>query len=224
MVINFLTLFPKYYDAFINESIINKAQENKLIKFNIVDWRQFATNKHNNVDDTCYGGGRGMLLMIEPIDLALQTVSGHKILISPQGKPFTQFDARRLAKMDNITFIAGRYEGFDERVNELVDETISLGDYVLTNGDIAAVVLADSITRLISGVIQEESHANDSFENEGYLDYPQYTKPREYKGMKVPEVLLNGNHKEIEKWRYEQQKIKTKKHRPDIFERINHEK
>lgn len=224
MKINFLTLFPNYYEAFINESIIDKAVKNKLINFNVVDWREFATNKHNNVDDTCYGGGQGMLLMVEPIDLALQTVSGHKVLISPQGKPFMQADAHRLSQMSEITFIAGRYEGFDERVNELVDETISLGDYILTNGDIAAVVLADSITRLIPGVIKEESHIYDSFENEGYLDYPQYTRPRSYKGMKVPEVLLNGNHKEINDWRRKQQILKTKNNRPDIFERINNEK
>ncbi|MDJ1645490.1 tRNA (guanosine(37)-N1)-methyltransferase TrmD [Mycoplasma sp. M5725] len=224
MKINFLTLFPSYYDSFMNESIINKAIKRKLIEFNVVDWRQFSTNKHNNVDDSVYGGGKGMLLSVEPIDLALESVGGYKILISPQGKPFTQMDAHRLSKMDNITFIAGRYEGFDERVNYFIDETISIGDYILTNGDIAAIVLADSITRLIPGVIKQESHQNDSFENEGYLDFPQYTKPRIYKGYEVPEVLLNGNHKEIEKWRKEQQIIKTKKCRPDIIERINNEK
>ncbi|UUD37023.1 tRNA (guanine-N(1)-)-methyltransferase [Mycoplasmopsis californica] len=224
MKINFLTLFPKYYDAFINESIISKAVEKRLIEFNVVDWRQFSNNKQNSVDDTVYGGGAGMLLMVEPIDKALATVKGHKILISPQGKPYTQKDAHRLANLKEITFIAGRYEGFDERVNELVDEVISIGDYILTNGDIAAVVLADSIIRLVPNVIRDDSHKNDSFENEGYLDYPQYTKPREYKGMKVPEVLLNGNHKEIENWRRQQQIEKTKKIRPDIFERIKNEK
>ncbi|WP_027334291.1 tRNA (guanosine(37)-N1)-methyltransferase TrmD [Mycoplasma elephantis] len=224
MKINFLTLFPKYYEAFINESIINKASEKGLIKFNIVDWRQFSNNKQKTVDDTVYGGGAGMLLMVEPIDKALNTINGYKVLISPQGKPYTQKDAHRLSKLDEIIFIAGRYEGFDERVNELVDETISIGDYILTNGDIAAIILADSIIRLIPGVINENSFKNDSFENEGYLDYPQYTKPREYKGMKVPEVLLNGNHKEIENWRKQQQIEKTKKLRPDIIERIKNEK
>lgn len=224
MKINFLTLFPSYYDSFINESIINKAIQRKLIEFNVVDWRQFSTNKHNNVDDSVYGGGKGMLLSVEPIDLALESVGGYKILISPQGKVFSQKDAHRLSKMENITFIAGRYEGFDERVNYFVDETISIGDYILTNGDIAAIVLADSITRLIPNVIKQESHQNDSFENEGYLDFPQYTRPRVYKGYEVPQVLLSGNHKEIEKWRREQQIIKTRKCRPDIIERINNEK
>lgn len=220
MKLNFLTLFPKYYDPFQSESIISKAIEAKLLEINVIDIRDFTTNKHNKVDDIVYGGGKGMLLMVEPIDRALETVGGKKILLSPQGKKFNQTMAKELAKEKEITFIAGHYEGFDERVRDLIDEEISIGDYVLTGGELPSMVIADSIIRLIPGVIKEESHINDSFEK-NLLDYPQYTKPREYKGKKVPEVLLNGNHEEIRKWRKEKALEKTKKVRPDLLEKGN---
>ena len=164
-----------------------------------------------------------MLLMVEPIDKALETVSGRKILLSPQGKPFTQEKALELSKLDEITFVAGHYEGFDERVRSLVDEEISIGDYVLTGGELPSMVIADAVVRLIPGVIREESHINDSFQND-LLDFPQYTRPRVYKGMSVPEVLLNGHHKNIENWRKEKQIKKTKEIRPDLIERNENEK
>lgn len=233
MKINFLTLFPNYYKPFVEESIISKAIEKKLIEINVVDFRLFSKDKHHKVDDEIFGGGHGMLLQIEPIDLALDSLKkrgGYKILVTPQGKKFDQQMANELAKKKEITFISGRYEGFDERIVDLVDEEISIGDYVLTGGELPSMVMADSIIRLVPGVIREESYANDSFQNEGLLDYPQYTRPRVYKSkakkeaLVVPEVLVNGNHAEIEKWKKEAQLKKTKKNRPDIIERIKNEK
>ena len=166
-----------------------------------------------------------MLLMIEPIDRALESIREKTkiILLSPQGTPFSQEKALELSKESSITFIAGRYEGFDERVRFLVDEEISIGDYVLTGGELPSMVIADSVIRLIPNVIKENSYKNDSFQN-NLLDYPQYTRPAEYKGMKVPEVLLNGNHKEIEKWRKEKAIENTKNKRPDLLERIKNDK
>lgn len=225
MKINFLTIFPKYYDAFKNESIIAKAIERKIVEINVIDFRKFTLNKQNKVDDEIYGGGDGMLLMIEPIDRALESIKEKTkiILLSPQGTPFSQKKALELSKESSITFIAGRYEGFDERVRFLIDEEISIGDYVLTGGELPSMVIADSIIRLIPNVIKENSYKNDSFQN-NLLDYPQYTRPAEYKGMKVPEVLLNGNHKEIEKWRKEKAIENTKNKRPDLLERIKNDK
>lgn len=228
MKINFLTLFPSYFNPFVNESIINKAIQKGLIDIKVIDFRDFSRSKHRKVDDEIYGGGHGLLLQIEPIDLALKSLEnngGYKILVSPQGKKFTQEMANNLAKKDQITFISGRYEGFDERVVSLVDEEISIGDYVLTGGELPSMVMADSIIRLVPGVIREESHIYDSFQNDGLLDYPQYTRPRIYNGMEVPEVLVNGNHKQIQEWKEKARYEKTLKNRPDIIERMkNHAK
>ncbi|WP_435129607.1 tRNA (guanosine(37)-N1)-methyltransferase TrmD [Mycoplasma sp. 6243] len=227
MKINFLTLFPNYFTPFYQESIIHKAIQNNIIEINVIDFRNFSKDKHHKVDDEIYGGGHGLLLQVEPIDLALDSLKnrgGYKILVSPQGKTFNQQIANELSKKNQITLIAGRYEGFDERVVELVDLELSIGDYVLTGGELPAMVIADSIIRLLPGVIKAESHINDSFQGQGLLDYPQYTRPREYKGMKVPEVLFNGNHKEIDKWKRDAQYTKTLKNRPDIIERIQNEK
>ena len=217
--INFLTIFPNFYNPFISESIIKRSIEKKIVEINIVDFRKFSNSKHNKVDDTVYGGGPGMLLMVEPIDKAIQSVSkSHVILLSPQGKQFTQKKAIELSKYNNITFIAGHYEGFDERVRMLVDEEISIGNYVLTGGELPSMVIADAIIRLIPGVINSKSYENDSFNN-NLLDFPQYTKPREYKGMKVPEVLLTGNHKLINQWRKQKQIEKTKKINSNLFKK-----
>lgn len=225
MKINFLTIFPKYYEAFKSESIISKAIEKKIVEINVIDFRDFTLHKQNKVDDEIYGGGSGMLLMVEPIDRALNSIKEKTkiILMSPQGKPFTQKKALKLSKEESITFIAGRYEGFDERVRSLVHEEISIGDYVLTGGELPSMVIADSVIRLIPNVIKKESHQNDSFQN-NLLDYPQYTRPAIYKGMKVPEVLLNGNHKEIENWRKEKAIENTRKKRPDLLERKKNDK
>ncbi len=223
MKINFITLFPKYYDPFQTESIIKRAIDKKMVEVNVIDFREFSVGKHNKVDDIVYGGGQGMLLMVEPIDKALETTKGRKILLSPQGNKFTQEKALELSKLDEITFVAGHYEGFDERVRSLVDEELSIGDYVLTGGELPSMVMADSIIRLIPGVIKEESHINDSFQ-ENLLDHPQYTRPRVYKGMEVPEVLLNGNHAKIEQWRKEKQMEKTLRVRPDLLKGDHNEK
>ncbi len=237
MKINFLTIFPKYYDAFQSESIIAKAIQRKLIDINIIDFREFTLHKQKKVDDEIYGGGSGMLLMIEPIDRALASIKEKTkvILLTPQGKTFNQKLANELAKEDSITLIAGRYEGFDERISNLVDEEISIGDYVLTGGELPSMIVADAIIRLIPNVIKKESFTNDSFQKnllspsplsrlrQSLLDYPQYTRPANYKGMKVPEVLLNGNHKEIEKWREDMAIKNTKKKRPDLLERTNND-
>ncbi|MGL6125347.1 MAG: tRNA (guanosine(37)-N1)-methyltransferase TrmD [Metamycoplasmataceae bacterium] len=225
MKLNFLTIFPKYYEAFKSESIISKAIDKKLIDINIIDFRNFANNKHRKVDDEIYGGGHGMLLMIEPIDNALNSLleKGKVVLLSPQGKTFTQNIAEELSREETLTFISGRYEGFDERIRSLVDLELSIGDYVLTGGELPSMVIADSIIRLIPEVIKEESHRNDSFQN-NLLDYPQYTRPSEYKNMVVPEVLLSGDHKNIEKWRREKQRENTRIKRPDLLERIENDK
>jgi tRNA (guanine37-N1)-methyltransferase len=198
MKINFLTIFPKYYDAFKTESIVSKAIAKDLIDINIIDFREFTNDKHRKVDDEIYGGGPGMLLMVEPIDNALNSLDekGKIILLSPQGQQFTQTMALELSKEKTLTFISGRYEGFDERVRSLIDCEISIGDYVLTGGELPSMVIADSVIRLIPEVIKESSHQNDSFQN-NLLDFPQYTRPREYNNMLVPEVLLSGNHKNI---------------------------
>ncbi|BAP01306.1 tRNA (guanine-N1)-methyltransferase [Mycoplasmopsis californica HAZ160_1] len=227
MKVNFLTLFPNYFKPLIEESIIAKAIEKGVIEIKLVDFRDFSLDKHRKVDDEIYGGGHGLLLQVEPIDRALESLpekGGYKVLVSPQGKKFSQDIANRLANKRQLTFICGRYEGFDERIVELVDEEISIGDYVLTGGELPAMMMADAIIRLADGVIRTESHVNESFQGQGLLEHPQYTRPREYKGMKVPEVLFSGNHAEIEKWKMRMSWEKTLKNRPDIIERIKNEK
>ncbi|BAP39789.1 tRNA (guanosine(37)-N1)-methyltransferase TrmD [Metamycoplasma canadense] len=221
MKINILTLFPKYFEAFKSYSIIAKAIKLGHLELNIIDFRNFSKEKRNKVDDTIYGGGDGMLLQVEPIDLALETLpNSYKILVSPQGKKFNQNKAHELAKLNEITLVCGHYEGFDERVLNFVDEELSIGDFILTGGEIPAMVISEAIARLVPGVLRKGSHQNESFENDGLLDFPQYTKPAVYKGLKVPEVLLSGNHKLIKKWREENAYLKTLKNRKDIIERI----
>ena len=216
-----LTLFPGLFDGFLSESIIKRAIENKKIDISIHNIRDYSNNKHNQVDDTPYGGGSGMLLMCEPIFKAVEDVKTSKskvIMLSPDGEKFTQEKAYELSKEKDLILLCGHYEGFDERINTIVDEKISIGDYVLTGGELPAMVMIDSISRLVDGVIKEDSHINDSFNN-GLLDYPQYTKPREFRGMKVPDVLLSGDHKKIEEYRKKEAIKKTKESRPDILEK-----
>lgn len=208
-------------EPIINASILKRAQENKLIEFSIVNFRDFSKNKHKTVDDTPFGGGSGMVLSVEPIYLALKSIAGNtrKILMSPQGKTFNQNKAKELLKEEHLVFVCGHYEGFDERVYEFVDEEISLGDFVMTGGEVAALAMIDAIVRMIPGVLgSQESYEKDSF-FDNYLDYPQYTKPREFMGLKVPEVLLSGNHAEIEKWRNEMREKKTSEKRPDLLKK-----
>lgn len=226
MRIKVLSLFPKMFDGILNESIIKRAIDDKKVNIDVIDLRSYSKDKHNKVDDTIYGGGAGMLIKCEPVFDAiddLKTKNTKVIMLSPDGVKYNQEKAYELSKEKNIILLCGHYEGFDERINTVVDEKISIGDYVLTGGEIPAMAIIDSVTRLLPGVINEESHLNDSFNND-LLDYPQYTKPKEYRGMKVPDVLLSGDHKKIDEWRREEQIKKTKKQRPDLLEESEEEK
>jgi len=204
-----ITIFPKIFDSYFNESIIKRAQKNKLIKINIHDLRKYSPAKgiHKSVDDKPYGGGPGMILMVEPIYKALRAMKKKKkrriIMLTPAGKKFTQREAERLSKYDQIVLLCGRYEGFDARVDKLVDEKISIGDYVLAGGELAAMIVTEAVARNIKGVVGHEHALEDeTFSHDlDYIEYPQYTRPEDFKGQKVPKVLLSGNHKEIEKWR-----------------------
>ena len=223
MKITILTLFPEMFPSILNGSIIKRAKENKLVNFEIINFRDFSTNKHNTVDDTPYGGGAGMVLSVEPIYNALISIEGYKsalkILLTPQGKTYNQSISKELVSKNHIILICGHYEGFDDRVREYVDLELSIGDYVLTGGEIAALAIIDSVVRLIPGALgKKESYEKDSF-YEDSLDYPQYTKPREFNGMKVPDVLLNGNHAKIAEWREEMKVKRTQKRRPDLHKK-----
>lgn len=221
MKIDILTLFPNMFDVFLNESIIKRARENNKVEINIHNFRDYSLEPHKKVDDYGFGGGAGMVLMPQPIfDAvdALREVDTKVILMTPQGVPYQQKQAYSLAKLKHIIIICGHYEGFDERIRSIVDLEISIGDYVLTGGEIPSMVIVDSVVRLLSGVIEEESHLNDSFSN-NLLDYPVYTKPVDFRGMKVPEVLLSGHHANINKWRLEQSIKKTQERRPDLLEK-----
>lgn len=219
MKIDILTLFPEMFDGFKSESIIKRAIDLGKVTINTCNFRDFSEDKHKKVDDTPYGGGAGMVLKCQPIFDALKSVKKENskvILLSPQGVPYNQKMAYELSKEEHLILVCGHYEGFDERIKSVCDEEMSIGDYVLTGGELPAMVITDSVVRLIPGVIDEESHLNDSFNN-NLLDYPTYTKPRDYNGMKVPEVLLSGDHEKIKKWREEKQLEITKEKRPDLI-------
>lgn len=221
MKFNVLTLFPNLFNEFKNESIIKRAIEQELIEINVVNIRDFAYDKHKQVDDMPFGGGAGMVMKPEPLFRALEKVKGKVIYMSPQGSKFDQKLAIDLSKMDEITLLAGHYEGIDERVIQTkVDMEISIGDYVLTGGEIPAMAIIDSVSRLVDGVIKKESYENDSFFS-GLLDYPHYTRPAEYEGYQVPEILLSGHHKNIEKWRLRESLKRTLLRRPDLLENYN---
>ena len=221
MKIDVLSLFPEMYMGFISESIMKRAMDNNLVDIKIHNIRDYSKNKHKKVDDYGFGGGKGMVLMIQPIYDALmdlKTPDSKIIMMTPQGEKYTQKKAYDLSCEKHLIILCGHYEGFDERIRSLVDMEISIGDFVLTGGEIPSLVLIDSITRLIDGVIQKDSHEKDSFNN-NLLDYPVYTKPVEFMGMKVPDVLLSGHHENINKWRLEKQIKKTKSRRPDLLEK-----
>ena len=222
MKIDILTLFPNMFGNIFSESIIKRAVENKLVEINIHNFRDYTDDPHNKVDDTPYGGGAGMVLMAQPIFDCVESLKTDKskvILLTPSGIPYKQKQAYDLSKEKHLIIICGHYEGFDERITTLADYQISIGDYVLTGGEIPAMVLVDSITRLIPGVINERSHIEDSFNDNYLLDYPTYTKPRVYRGMEVPEVLLSGDHKRIDEYRYQESIKRTKEIRPDLLEK-----
>lgn len=221
MIIDIITLFPDFFDKFKTESIIKRAIEKNLVKINIHNLRDYTTYKNNKVDDYQFGGGEGMVLMIEPIYNALEKLKTEDceiILLTPQGKTFNQKISHELKLKKHIILICGHYEGFDERIRTLVTREISIGDFILTGGEIPAMLISDSVIRLLDGVINEKSSQNDSFEND-LLDYPVYTKPVDFNGLKVPEVLLSGHHENIKKFRLEKQLEKTKERRPDLLEK-----
>ena len=219
MKIDILTLFPNMFEGVFQESIIKRAIEEKHLEINLINFRDYTEDPHNRVDDTPYGGGAGMVLMCQPIFdcvSARKTEDSIVIMMTPDGIPYKQKKAYELSKKKHLIIICGHYEGFDERIKSICDLEISIGDYILTGGEIPAMVLVDSITRLIPGVIKEESHIEDSF-NEDLLDYPTYTKPRNFRGLEVPEVLLSGDHKKIEEYRKTESMKKTQEKRPDLW-------
>ena len=219
MKIDILTLFPNMFDGFLNESIIKRARQKGLVDINIIDFRKYSKLNNSQVDDTPYGGGGGMVLRIEPLYDAIMDVKseGTKvILLTPDGRTYNQSVAVSLKKYSHLVFVCGHYEGFDERIRSLCDMEISIGDFVLTGGEIPAMAISDSIIRLLDGVITNTSLVSETF-NDNLLDYPTYTKPADFMGMKVPEVLLIGDHEKIRKWREEQRIKRTRERRPDLL-------
>jgi len=239
MRVDILTLFPEMFQGPVNESLIKKAREKGLLNLNIINIRDFTTDKHKTADDTPYGGGPGMVMKVEPIAKALSRVksrgtstssaeSSRVVLMCPAGKVLTQEKIKELAEIEHLIILCGHYEGVDERVKDFVDEEISIGDYVLTGGELPAMVLVDAVARHIPGIVkEEESVKKDSFYPhtkkfgvgvyEGLLDYPSYTKPEDYEGKKVPEVLLSGHHAEIDRWRRKEALRRTFYRRPDLL-------
>lgn len=219
MRIDMLTLFPKMFDGFLSESIIKRAIDKEKVKINIIDIRDYTPYKNNQVDDYQFGGGGGMIMMCEPVFNAVESVrtkNSHVILLTPRGKTYNEKKAKELKELKHLIIICGHYEGFDERIYTLADSLVSIGDFILTGGEIPAMAIADSVVRLIDGVITSTSLETESF-NDNLLDYPVYTKPREYRGMEVPLVLLNGNHKLINEFREEERKRITKEYRDDLL-------
>ena len=219
MKFDILTLFPEMFEI-LKKSIIGKAIEKNLIKINLINIRDFSKDKHKKVDDTPYGGGAGMIMKPDVVYDAYQSIKDKNakvIYMSPQGKPLNQKKVEELSKENHFIILCGHYEGIDQRVlDKIVDEEISIGDYVLTGGEIPAMVLIDSVSRYVEGVLKEDSIKEESFSN-GLLEYPQYTRPEVFEGMKVPEVLLSGHHENIEKWRKEKSLEITKKKRPELL-------
>ena len=222
MKIDILTLFPQMFDGVFQESIIKRAIDDKKVEINLVNFRDYTIDPHNKVDDTPYGGGAGMVLSCQPIFDCIRSLQDDDckvIMLTPSGIPYKQKMAYDLSKEKHLILLCGHYEGFDERIKSICDMFISVGDYILTGGEIPAMVLVDSITRLIPGVINEQSHIEDSFNDNFLLDYPSYTKPRVYEGMEVPEVLISGDHKKIDEYRHQESLRITRENRPDLLEK-----
>lgn len=220
MRISILTICPEQFESFRGTPLISRAVNAGILDIEIIDMRDFASGSFRKVDDSPYGGGAGMILRCQPVLDALDSVrssSGHVVILAPSGKPFSQQDAHRLAVEEHLIFICGHFEGMDARIFPHADEVLSIGDYIVTGGELPAMVICDSVMRLVKGTIKEESTRDESFEN-GLLEYPQYTRPADLRGEKVPEVLLSGDHKAIEKWRREQSELLTRKYRPDLLE------
>ena len=230
MRIDMVTIFPEMFSGPFGDSITNRAVDNGILDIHFTNFRDFAEDKHHHVDDSPFGGGAGMVLKPEPMYKAVRDVlarteeyaANRRVLImDPSGPTFHQAKAKELAGYDQLVFICGHYEGFDARIYKLADEAISIGDFVLTGGELPAMVITDAVSRMLPGVLgHEDSAPTDSF-YEGLLEFPQYTRPREFEGMEVPEVLLNGDHAKIRKWRREQSLLVTQKYRPDLLEKAD---
>ncbi|OEF98572.1 tRNA (guanosine(37)-N1)-methyltransferase TrmD [Desulfuribacillus alkaliarsenatis] len=225
MKIDVLTIFPEMFTGVLESSILKRASEKALVEFNTIDFREYATDKHKVVDDYPYGGGGGMVLKPEPIFNAIESLKTAEktriLLMCPQGTPYSQGKAEELSQEEHLVFICGHYEGYDERIRQqLVTDEISVGDYILTGGEIPAMVVIDSVVRLIPGVLGNQTSAvQDSFST-GLLEHPHYTRPSEFRNMKVPDVLIGGNHKLIEQWRRQQSLLRTAKRRPELLEEV----
>ena len=222
MKIDILSIFPEMFNGAFSESIIKRAVDSGLVEINIHNFRDYTEDPHNKVDDTPYGGGAGMVLMCQPIVDCLESIKtddSYVILLTPSGVVYNQGMAYDLSNKKHLIFICGHYEGFDERITNFVDLELSIGDFVLTGGEIPTMAIVDSIVRLIPGVINEDSHLEDSFNENYLLDYPSYTKPRVYRGLEVPEVLVSGDHKRIDEWRREESNKRTKERRPDLLDK-----
>ena len=222
MKIKIMTLFPNFYDAFLNSSIIGRAISKGLVEFELINIRDYSLDKNHRVDDHPIGGGAGLIMRLEPLVDCLRANTNdktHKIVMGPKGHTFTQKDAIRLSKMDEICLICGHYEGVDCRFEDYVDEEMSIGDFVLTGGEIPAMAIADSVVRLLKGAIADDSTKEESF-NSSLLEYPQYTYPKEYEGKKIPEILFCGNHQVVEEYHRKEALRETFKHRPDLLESL----
>ena len=222
MIIDIITLFPDMFQGPFAMSMLHKAQDKQLAQIRLHDLRQFGLGTRRTVDDTPYGGGDGMLLRVEPVMAAIRHAKQTNpdaavVILSPQGKRFDQAESQRLSELPGLILVAGHYEGFDERIIEQADMELSIGDYVLTGGELPAMVVVDSVVRLLPGVLGGEASAHDESFSHGLLEYPQYTRPEEFEGAQVPPVLLSGHHAEIEAWRRQQAEAKTKRNRPDLI-------
>lgn len=223
MKIKILTLFPDMFTGFINESIIKRAIEKGVVEVSLIDIREYSQDKHKHVDDTPCGGGAGMVMAVDVVDRCIKantSSNSHIVMMTPQGETYNQKKALELSKLDELVILCGHYEGFDERIRSYVDEEVSIGDFVLTGGEIAAMVISDSVIRLLDHAIRKESYMDDSFST-GLLEYPQYTRPEVFDGVSVPEVLLSGHHGNIEDWRRKQSLKITLNKRPDLIKKAN---
>lgn len=220
MKIDVLTLFPEMFAGPLDVSMVSRARKAGLLDLQVRNLREWTHDRHKTVDDRPFGGGPGMVLKPEPIFEAVEALAGKEtrvLMMAPTGRPFTQAIARDLAKQEHLLFLCGSYEGFDERIRSLVHDEISIGDYVLTNGGLPAMVVIDAVARLIPGVLGDADSAADESFSGGLLEYPHYTRPPEFRGMRVPDILMSGNHAEIEKWRREQARLRTRERRPDLL-------
>ena len=221
MKIDVLTLFPEMFAGPLDVSIVQRARKNGLLNLRVHNLRDWTHDRHKTVDDRPFGGSAGMVLKPEPLFEAVESLGNEQtkvILLTPAGRPFSQAIAREMAQDEHLLFICGSYEGVDERVREaLVDDELSIGDYVLTNGGLPAMVIIDAVTRLLPGALGDDESAKDESFSHGLLEYPHYTRPAEFRGMKVPDVLLSGHHAEIDKWRAEQARLRTAQQRPDLL-------